>query len=269
MDAGAQTLARQFEQSKRRYAADLNTCPVGLHGLFHAPLDRSVVAVFVHIDEIDNDQTCQVAQAQLARHLVGGLQIGSPGGLFDVAFARRAARVNVDGDQGLGRIDDDVAARAQVHDRVVNLVELLLDAVPVKQGNVVVGVFFDAFDVRGHHRTHECPRRLVGFLAVDDDFFDVAVIDVAQRAFYQVAFFVNHRRRRRLQGLLADIVPSPAQIFVIAADLGLVALNPGRSHDHRHPLGNFEVGHDRLHTLTVGRIGDLAADAAAARGVGH
>ena len=75
-------------------------------------LDAAVIALFVHIDEIDDDQAGEIAQAQLARDFVGGLQIGFERGVLDVMFARRAAGIDVDCDQRLGLVEHDVTARA-------------------------------------------------------------------------------------------------------------------------------------------------------------
>ena len=91
-------------------------------------LDRAVVALLVHVDEVDDDQAGEVAQAQLPRDFFGRFEIGLERGVFDVVLARRAAGVDVDRDQRFGLVDDDVAAGAQLHGRREHRVELALDA---------------------------------------------------------------------------------------------------------------------------------------------
>ncbi len=54
----------------------------------------------------------EVAQPQLPRDLLGGLQVGLERGVLDVMLARGAAGVDVDRDQRLGLVEHDVAARA-------------------------------------------------------------------------------------------------------------------------------------------------------------
>ena len=54
--------------------------------------DRAVVLRLVHVDEVDDDQAGQVAQAQLAGGLLGGLQVGLQRGGLDVALAGRRGR---------------------------------------------------------------------------------------------------------------------------------------------------------------------------------
>ena len=58
----AQTLAGHFQQAKMRDRADLNTCPVMAQGIFQAFFHRVLVTVFIHINEINNNQAGQVAQ---------------------------------------------------------------------------------------------------------------------------------------------------------------------------------------------------------------
>ena len=45
-----------------------------------------------HDREVDDDEAAQVAQAHLARHFVGGFQVGAGGGFLDVAASRGARR---------------------------------------------------------------------------------------------------------------------------------------------------------------------------------
>ncbi len=64
-------------------------------------------------------------------------------------------------------------------------------------------------------------------------------------------------------------IPQAAEIFVVALDIDVGSLQAGSAQDHAHALRHLELGQHLLHALAVGRIGYLAADAAAAAGVGH
>ena len=90
-----------------RDAADLDARAVVLQRILEAPLDRAIVAGFLHVDEIDDDQAGEVAQAQLARDFVGRLEIGAQRRVLDIVLARRAAGIDVDRDQRFGLVDDD------------------------------------------------------------------------------------------------------------------------------------------------------------------
>src|SRR4029079_4536759 len=66
-----------------------------------------------------------------------------------------------------------------------------------------------------------------------------------------------------------DVLPEPQQVVVVALDLGLGALGAGGADDQAHAGRHVETLDDALQALAVGGGGDLAADAAAAGGVGH
>src|SRR4029079_2454527 len=66
-----------------------------------------------------------------------------------------------------------------------------------------------------------------------------------------------------------DVLPEPEQIVVVALDLGLGALGAGGADDQAHAGRHVEALDDARQALDGGGGGDLAADAAAAGGVGH
>src|SRR5215510_7148302 len=86
-NARANALSRHFEQSEMRNMADLDARAVVLERVLYPAFDRAVVALFVHVDEVDDDQSRKVAQSQLSRDFLGGLEIRLERGVFDVVFA--------------------------------------------------------------------------------------------------------------------------------------------------------------------------------------
>ena len=56
--------------------ADLDAGAVVLQRVLQPALDRRGCCGFLHVDEVDDDQAGEVAQAQLAGDFVGGLQVG-------------------------------------------------------------------------------------------------------------------------------------------------------------------------------------------------
>ncbi len=111
--AGADALARHFQQAEMRDASDLDARAVLPQAVGQLALDGAVVALLVHVDEVDDDQAGEIAQAQLPGDFLRRLEIGLERGILDVMFAGRAAGVDVDRDQRLGLVDDDVAASAR------------------------------------------------------------------------------------------------------------------------------------------------------------
>ena len=217
----------------------------------------------------------EVAQAQLPRHFVRGLEVGAQRRLLDAALARRAARVDVDRHQRLGLVDHQIAAGAKLHDGLQHPVELRLHRVFREQrlaaaiGHCRVAPELHLLGVARHQHAHELVRRAPALLAVDLDFVDVARVDVADRALDQAGFLVDQRRRDGLQRVLADVVPQPQQVFAVAPDLRLRPVGAGGAHDQAHALRDVQFGDDVLEPAAIGDRGDLARNAAAARRIGH
>ncbi len=91
---------------------------------------EDLVAVLgpLHVDEVDDDDAAQVAQPDLAHDLAGRLEVDLEHRLLEVALAHVLAGVDVDGHQGLGVVDDDVAAGLEPDPPPERLLDLLLDA---------------------------------------------------------------------------------------------------------------------------------------------
>ena len=221
-----------------RDPADLDAGAVVLQRLLHRLLDLADMAVRFHVDEVDHDQPGHVAQAQLAGDLVRRLDVGRVSGLLDIVLAGRAARVDVDRDQGLGRVDHQIAARLQLDDRLVHRGELVLGAVALEQRHRI-DIVLHPLDVARHQQLHELPGVAIAVLALDDHLVDVAIVDVADRALDEVAVLIDQRRRADLQRLLADLVPQPGEIVEVALDLGLGARQAGGADDQPIALGRL------------------------------
>src|SRR5215203_4086776 len=214
-NAGAEALAAHLHQPKARNAPYLDARPVVLQRLLHRLLDLPDMAVLFHVDEVDDDEARHVAQPELTRDFLRRFEVRIGRSLLDIVLARRAAGVDVDRDQRLGRVDDEIAAGLELDDRLVHRAELVLDAVALEQGR---GLRVDAYppDVARHQELHEAPRRLIAFLAFDDHLVDLAVIEVADGAFDEIAVAINQRRRGAPQGPLADFVPQTREIVEVA-----------------------------------------------------
>ena len=83
-------------QAEMADPAHLNAGAVILERIFQAPLDRAVVAVLLHVDEVDDHKAGKIAQPQLPGDFVAGFKVGLERRVFDIVFARRLAGVDVD-----------------------------------------------------------------------------------------------------------------------------------------------------------------------------
>jgi hypothetical protein len=128
----ARALARHLHQAQRREAAHRHLGAVARQRLQLGQHGVAVLGV-LHVDEVEDDDAAQVAQAQLARDGVRRFQVGLEDGVVEVAPADEAAGVDVDGGHRFGLVDDQVAARFQVDAAAQRAQDLLFDAVQVEQ----------------------------------------------------------------------------------------------------------------------------------------
>ena len=185
-----QALAAHFHQAELADRAELHAGAVLAQGIAQAAFHFAAVLRLFHVDEVDHDQATDVAQAHLARHLVGRFEVGSGGGLLDVSALDGAGRVDVHRDQGFGVVDHDGAARGQLHGSGVGGFDLVLDLEPAEQRRVVA-VALHPGGMLGHDVAHELLRLLVDVVGVDQDVADVAVEIVANGADHQAGFLVD------------------------------------------------------------------------------
>ena len=57
----AHPLTRHFEQSKTTDATDLNACAIDFQCIFESLFNRTIIARFIHIDEINHQKSGKVA----------------------------------------------------------------------------------------------------------------------------------------------------------------------------------------------------------------
>ena len=86
----AQALAAHFHQAEFADGAKLHAGAVLTQRIAQAVFHLAAIARLLHVDEVDDDQATEVAQAHLACHLVGGFQVGAGRGFLDVAAANGA-----------------------------------------------------------------------------------------------------------------------------------------------------------------------------------
>jgi hypothetical protein len=96
--------------------------------------DLVAVRLVLHVDEVDDDDAADIAQAELAGDLAGRVEVGAEDRLLRIFLAGVAAGVDVDGDEPFGRLDDDVTAGGQLDLAVEGADDLLLDVVLVEEG---------------------------------------------------------------------------------------------------------------------------------------
>jgi len=219
------------------------------------------VLAVLHLDEIDDDLAADVAQTQLPRHFLGGLDVGLERHLAEIRFAADLAGVDVHGRQRLGVIEGQDTAAWQGHFAAVELLDLLAQVEPVPQRHVHVGVLFDdarptRIDERGH-----LGHLGGGFGFVHPDLADLVGEVVPHGPGGQVELLIDEARRFGGGAALAHLLPQALQKGQVAFERGLGLAQRGGAHDDAQALLELEPGDGLFKPLALVLVLDLARDA--------
>ena len=77
--------------------------------------------------------------------------------------------------------------------------------------------------------------------AFDQHLFNIAIVDVADGAFDQVAVVVDEGRGAGFQRQFPNVIPKPREIIEIALDLRLRPRQPSGAHNAAHRCWQVEV----------------------------
>src|SRR5579862_8285747 len=140
-------LAGDADQAEFIEIQGLGGGAVGAKGGVQRGHDFFAVAALLHVNEIEDDDAAEIAQANLADDFLDGLEVGLDDGVFQsrAAPADVFAGVDVDSHESLGVVDDDVATRLEPDLGAQGAVELLLDAELLENGRGL-GVELDAVE---------------------------------------------------------------------------------------------------------------------------
>ena len=132
--------ARDGDQAKFVEAQDFRGRAIGAQGLIERDHDFFAVAALFHVDEVEDDDAAEIAQANLADDFLHRFEVGLDDGVLEArrAAANVLAGVDVDGHERFGVVDDDVAAGLEPDLGPQGFVELLLDAEFLEDRRVLV-----------------------------------------------------------------------------------------------------------------------------------
>ena len=264
----AQALAGHFQQAEARDAADLDAGAVLLHGIAETVLHGLLVLRRLHVDEVDDDEAAEVAQAQLAGNFVRRLEVGVGGRGLDVRALGGAGRVDVDGHQRFGVVDDQAAARGQVHLVAIGAFDLIFDLVAREERHVVLVGLQLAQVFRRHEALHVFAAAFEGGGVVHHHFAHVVGEVVTQGAGDRVAFLVDEERGRAVLRGGRDGVPVGAHVVEVPLEFLGAAAHAGGTHDGTHAVGNLERVHGFARHFAVFAF-NAARHATGARVVRH
>ncbi|CAB5024710.1 unannotated protein [freshwater metagenome] len=224
------------------------------------------VALEHHVDEVDDDDAADIAEAQLPDDLLGRLEVVPGDSLLEIAaLAGELAGVHVDHGHRLGAIDDERAARRQVDLAIERLRELLVDAMlgeDITGSDVTMKPGGQIRCHRGDVVAHGLPRGVAG----DHKGCDVLIEDVAHDLRREVGLAVEEGGRRGGFHLAADVVPLRLQPGDVLLECILGCALGSGAHNDAGVLGHDSL-EDPLEARALG-IGQLAANTGH-RAVGH
>ena len=190
-----------------------------------------VAAVF-HIDQVEHDDAAEVAQANLACDLIDRFHIGAGDRVLEtgVAFADEFAGIDVDRDEGLGLIDDEIAAGFEPNSRLESLVDLFLDAERLED-RFVAGVELDAIDHPRGHAVHELDGAKIFFLTIDADRREIVRKLIAEKTLHEIEILMDHRGRAFFLRAFLGVHPCADKEFGIVFEVFLRDSNARRADD--------------------------------------
>ena len=273
---GLEALTRKLHQAETRDLAHLDPGTVESQRITKQVFHFALVALVLHIDEVDDDQAAEVTEAQLACGFFRRFAVGAEGRLFDVMTFGGTRGVHIHRHQRLGMVDYDCAAGGQRDLPREGGLDLMLDLEAREQRNRVVVVLHHVDLVR-HHGFHERPSLVIDVLGVDQDLADIVVEIVADRAHHEIGFEIDQVRAGidRLVvlvklGLTRSFNRLPDFQEVVEVPLKFLKRTPDacRAADHAHALGHFELVHQVAQFVAVFAL-DTARYAATSGVVRH
>ena len=235
-----QTLAAPFaghlDETQGAEVKDLGLLAIALEGLLECLHHSLAVAGAIHVDEVDYDDASDIAQAELAGDLVGGLEVGAKNGIGEAGGAGVAAGVHVDGGEGLCLVDADVTSGLEPNAPAEEAVNLALDVVLVENGELAA-IALDAPPQTRCDEPDQLNRAVIDALGVDDECLHIVGEGIADDLVGEGQILVQKRRCFGGGCLLHDAVTQVHEHFqvgrkvLLAASLGLGA------HDDASALG--------------------------------
>ena len=178
-------LTTHLQQPELADSADGDACLVVFQCTAQLLLNLPDMLAIAHVDKVDDDQAAKIAQAQLPADFAGGFQVGLQGGCLDAAFTRHFPRIDVDGYQGFGRIDNNGAAGGEGNLVFRQGVDLFFDLVAGKD-RPTFPVPFDQVRQLGHDQGEKVLGVLEDLFIIDQDFIHVGTEIVSNGADCQV-----------------------------------------------------------------------------------
>ena len=235
------------------------------HSGFHFVENLSLITFVLHVDEVDDDQSTQVAKAHLAGDFHSRFHVGLQNEIFSIlAVTLVTAGVDVDGNQGFRFLHYDLPTGRQKHATHEGLFDLAFHVKPfedryllVEKGDLGFGLGRDPLD--------RLDQPVVIVLLVDLHPIDVVGKKIPCRQSDQIRFLVKEGRTLLGIHLRLDFIPFLQKYVQIPVKKLFRLFLADRPDDYAHAFAQGQVADDALQSGPLGLVFNLARDAALAR----
>ena len=138
LDILARFFARDFDEAEARDVDDIRLRAVVFDLIAHIRQQFFLLLLFFHVDEVDNDDAADVAQANLLEDFRGCFEIRLIDSIAKVCLTDVFARIDIDDSQGLGLIDDEEAARLELDFARPEFVDFLFNMIGLENRRFLV-----------------------------------------------------------------------------------------------------------------------------------
>ncbi len=133
-----------FHQTESRDRQDM--CPglVAAEAVTHPLVDSLLILAILHVNEIHDNESADIPEAKLAGNLVGGLHVGLEEGLVHVLAPLVSTGIHINGDHGLGLVNNEVSSAWEPDLAQKGAVNLALDG-EIVEDRLLPAVMVDGF----------------------------------------------------------------------------------------------------------------------------
>ena len=256
----APPLARHLDEPEGAEVEDLGALTIALQCLLECLHDAIAVALALHIDEVYDDDSAEVAQPELAGYLFRRLYVGVEDGVFQPGRPGVAAGVDVDGCERLRLIDADVAADVEPDLAPEQTVDLAFDPVLVEDGQPAA-VELDALAELRCNQLDEFDGVVVGAFLVDHQPTDILAEDVADDLVDESEVLVQQGRPLGARRFLHQPIPKVEQHLEVRLQILSVMPLGFRADDNPAVFGS-DLACDASQPVPLLSVLDLARDTA-------
>ena len=192
-----------------------------------------------HINAIHNNQSAEIAQTQLSADLFDRFGICLIRVRLGIARASTATAIHVDRNQRFGLIEHECAAGRQRNGSRMDLVNLSLDAICLKNRRFPVVIHHFPRSLGCDH-IQEHLGALESARTIDDDRFDSRISVVAKRAYQHIAFGIELAWSASLGTSFFHRIPESLQICSIALQFCLRAIEACGAQDESEAFWKFK-----------------------------